>query len=208
MDQDLIDQLEYHGAGDVIFRDGDPGDRAYLVSIGKVGIFKKIDGQTLRLATIGEGGIFGEMAVIDSKPRMAEARALADTALVPIPRQVLAAKLARADPFLRALLTILVTNLRNAPRVYMARPRHLQDFIKVFEAHSGSLRAYITDTRVAGINDTSVAGFDPVIAGHLEALEAQVRDLKGAIQALQDRRQPVIDDDELAGRRPMTPSRT
>ena len=55
--------------GEVIFRDGDAGDCFFAVLDGTVEIV--LDGQTVE--TVSPGGVFGEMALIDSSPRSASA---------------------------------------------------------------------------------------------------------------------------------------
>lgn len=100
--------------GQRIFAEGEEGNRAYLVEKGLVEILK-IDntGESRVLGTIKAGGIFGEMALIDNQPRMATAMAASETTLTIIPRQAFEEKLRRADPFIRALLSIFVRNIRN-----------------------------------------------------------------------------------------------
>ena len=107
----------------VLFEEGDPGDAAYIVESGSVGIFKSVDEGTLHLATLKGGELFGEMAIIDGSARMASAMALEDSVVVRIPSDVLEAKLGQHDTFLQALIKILVNNLRNVHRAYMRRPR-------------------------------------------------------------------------------------
>jgi CRP-like cAMP-binding protein len=66
-------QLE---AGEVIFREGDPGDALYVVLDGRVMISKFIPGAGEEaLAFLERGDYFGEMALIDHQPRSADARA-------------------------------------------------------------------------------------------------------------------------------------
>ena len=64
-------------AGERFFKEGDEGNRAYVVQAGEVEIIKSTgeEDKDIVLGTIGKGGIFGEMALIDDKPRMASARA-------------------------------------------------------------------------------------------------------------------------------------
>ena len=77
--------------GETLFRDGDPGDKLYVVLEGQVMISKEITGAGEEaLAFIERGDYFGEMALIDNKPRSADAKAHEDGAVVlAIPRQVL-----------------------------------------------------------------------------------------------------------------------
>lgn len=99
--------------GDRIFHEGDPGDRAYLVQKGRVQIVKECQDGLRILGHIEPGGMFGEMALIDGAPRMAAAHAIEETVCVVINRKTLEQKLAEADPFLVALLRILLTNARS-----------------------------------------------------------------------------------------------
>ncbi|MDX1994203.1 MAG: cyclic nucleotide-binding domain-containing protein [bacterium] len=69
-------------AGTVIFSEGDPGDQAYVVQHGKVEI--QVKGRTLEI--LEEGGIFGEMALIDNEARSATVIAQTDATIVPIDR--------------------------------------------------------------------------------------------------------------------------
>lgn len=101
-----------YGPDDVIFKEGDRGDCAYLVKDGSIEIYKTIDGKEKILGAIGKGGIFGEMALIDDTPRMAASRATEDTQLVVITRMMFSHKLEKADPFIRGLLNIFAANIR------------------------------------------------------------------------------------------------
>jgi CRP/FNR family cyclic AMP-dependent transcriptional regulator len=63
-------------AGEVLFREGDPGDAMYVVVEGRVRIGKQIPGAGEEaLAFMERGDWFGEMALIDNQPRSAEATA-------------------------------------------------------------------------------------------------------------------------------------
>jgi len=60
--------------GDVVFKDGDPADRFYFLVSGKVRISKQIPGMGEEaLAILEPGAYFGEMALIDDRPRSADA---------------------------------------------------------------------------------------------------------------------------------------
>ena len=63
-------------AGDIILREGEPGDRVFFLTKGTASIRVALgEGRSRRLATITPGLAFGEMAMIDGGPRSAELRA-------------------------------------------------------------------------------------------------------------------------------------
>jgi len=112
--QEVLDRRVF-SPGEVIFKEGEVGRRcAFLIENGKVEISKKTeDGSDLVLGHIPAGGIFGEMALIDNKPRMAMARAAETTTVIIISETMLEMKLKKADPFIRGLLNLFVRNLRD-----------------------------------------------------------------------------------------------
>jgi CRP-like cAMP-binding protein len=59
--------------GSTIFKQGDQGECAYILESGSVQIFKMINGRRVTLGFVEQWGLFGEMALIDSSPRMASA---------------------------------------------------------------------------------------------------------------------------------------
>ena len=109
---DTILQRQTYQAGNRIFKEGDEGNIAYVVESGEVEIFKTVDGVETVLGTVGKGGIFGEMALIDSQPRMAGARAKKGSTVVLVSRAMFEQKLNKADPFIKGLLNIFVQHIR------------------------------------------------------------------------------------------------
>ncbi len=84
-------------AGGEVFREGDPGDGVYFVKSGLVEISGLINATTRRVfSQLGPGEIFGEMAVIEDRPRSATAAALKDTEVYFIPRDEMLALLQRS----------------------------------------------------------------------------------------------------------------
>jgi hypothetical protein len=71
-----------------VFREGDAGDAAYVVDLGSIAIIKTVEGSDMRLATVNQGGMFGEMAILDGSPRMASAQAIEDSTLIVVLRHV------------------------------------------------------------------------------------------------------------------------
>jgi CRP/FNR family cyclic AMP-dependent transcriptional regulator len=60
-------------AGAVIFEEGDPGSRLYVIQSGMVRIVKRNGPRQVTLAQLGAGEFFGEMALLDHQPRSAAA---------------------------------------------------------------------------------------------------------------------------------------
>ena len=62
--------------GQVVFQEGENSQEAYRILRGRVEISIVADGKPVILAQLGEGDIFGEMAMVDERPRSASAQAL------------------------------------------------------------------------------------------------------------------------------------
>ncbi|HET6438882.1 MAG TPA: cyclic nucleotide-binding domain-containing protein [Anaeromyxobacter sp.] len=60
-------------AGAVVFDEGDPGSRMYVIVYGAVRIEKRVGSRSLTLAVLGPGEAFGEMALLEGAPRSASA---------------------------------------------------------------------------------------------------------------------------------------
>jgi CRP-like cAMP-binding protein len=60
-------------AGAVIFEEGDPGSRLFVIQSGAVRIVKRLGTRSVSLARLGPGEFFGEMALLDHRPRSAAA---------------------------------------------------------------------------------------------------------------------------------------
>jgi CRP/FNR family transcriptional regulator len=68
--------------GHVVFREGDKGDRLFVVLDGKVKIWRAApDGRENLLAVLGEGEMFGELSLFDPGPRTASVSAITDSRL-------------------------------------------------------------------------------------------------------------------------------
>jgi len=116
MSSDTILQRQSFQPGDRIFKEGDDGNLAYVLQSGEVQIVKTIDGADTVHGTISQGGMFGEMALIDSKPRMAAARCSKGATVIVVTRAMFEQKMTKADPFVRGLLNILVDHIRRGDK--------------------------------------------------------------------------------------------
>lgn len=104
--------VEHHVAGTVLFREGEPGDRAYVIEAGIVEISTSVQAGQHVLKTLGTGEIVGEMAIIDDAPRSATATVVANSKLRVIHRLQLQERLHQADPILHMLMRLIAKRYR------------------------------------------------------------------------------------------------
>ena len=81
-------QLVDAGADSVVARQGGPADKFFIVVDGEVEVVRDSDGKTRRLATLGKGQFFGEIAILRDAPRVATVRAVKPTTLFAMERDV------------------------------------------------------------------------------------------------------------------------
>ncbi len=68
------------GAGQPVFKVGDPGDRMYVLMTGEADI---VVGNVV-VERAGPGALLGELALVDATPRTATVMAITDCSLLPI----------------------------------------------------------------------------------------------------------------------------
>jgi CRP/FNR family transcriptional regulator, cyclic AMP receptor protein len=95
-------------AGEVIFKEGDPGAEFFVIQSGKVDIQL---GNRL-LGTLGDHDIFGEMALIDPAPRSATAVAKTDVKVVPVAEKQFLFLVGRTPHFALNVMRTLARRLR------------------------------------------------------------------------------------------------
>src|SRR5258708_22837373 len=113
------------GKGRVIFREGESSDALYVIEQGSVEISALIGGQERRVfATFGVGDYFGEIAVIDSKPRSATAIAKADTVVRRISRDKVWRMFTRSPRLLVTMMQGFSHRLREFDQRYLRELFH------------------------------------------------------------------------------------
>jgi CRP/FNR family cyclic AMP-dependent transcriptional regulator len=101
--------------GSVIVFEDDPGDALYLVARGQVKVVLiGEDGREVILSVLGEGNFFGEMSLIDEKPRSATVIAMVDSVVLVLRREDFQARLRTSPEIAIALLRELSRRLRRA----------------------------------------------------------------------------------------------
>ena len=146
-------QRQLYEPGAEIFREGQPGEYAYLIERGRVEVSALQRGARYVIATLGPGDLFGEMAFLDHRVRSATATAVDETEVVAIGPEQLKQKIKKTDPVLDLLLKVILHRFRSTLR------RMLESEQMAPDAHSqtGGLRAVGEETRELAITQIKVA---------------------------------------------------
>lgn len=99
--------------GDYILKENTTGNEAYIINSGRVEVFRIVRGKKVLLATLGPNQIFGEMSMIDDRPRSANVVALEDTTVTVIASQMFNKLFYSKPEDLRVFLKNIFERLRN-----------------------------------------------------------------------------------------------
>lgn len=136
------------GAGQAVFREGDPGDSLYVVIDGRVRVFRRdAAGREVDLATLGEGQFFGEMALLDEGTRSADVAAIDRCILFILGRSAFLRLLSSSDALLGHLLVSLTTKIRDTTHRYF----HEELARRELEAEMAAERHRVLAQLVAGV---------------------------------------------------------
>jgi CRP-like cAMP-binding protein len=127
--------LEF-GPGDVVFRQGDKGDRLFIVKEGVLEILAlPTDGtEPQAIAYLGQGEVLGEIALLTGSPRSATARSPERAALFTIEKAVFLDLMGTLPAFARNLCIVLAKRLETTTlKVPRASGKQLQGNLKFFD---------------------------------------------------------------------------
>jgi CRP/FNR family cyclic AMP-dependent transcriptional regulator len=119
-DAAMLDSLAATGSerqlvrGDVLFGEGDPPDALYVVTRGRIAIAiaNPIDRRESVVALMEVGDLFGEMGMLDDRPRSAMARALEPSSVLAVPYTPVLEMFDQRPALLWNVTRILVQRLR------------------------------------------------------------------------------------------------
>lgn len=109
-------------AGAVVFEEGDPGSRMYVIRAGEVRILKRVGAREIELARLGAGEAFGEMALLEGEPRSA-------TAVVASPARILEIDQAAFEDLVRGNGEIALRLLRRLSGRLREANRQIRNFL-------------------------------------------------------------------------------
>lgn len=106
----MLEEKPYNH-GEIIFREGEECDFAYLVAKGHVEIFKQTERGTVLLSKLGEGELFGEMGLINGSPRSASAAAEGPVILKKISVEAIEYLMSQSPPEVSQMMRSLMERL-------------------------------------------------------------------------------------------------
>jgi CRP-like cAMP-binding protein len=108
--------VQEYDAGETVFHEGDPGREMFVVLSGSVEIYRQTEGdQTHSLATLGQGEMFGEMALVSEGRRFASARAVApETRLVRVDQARFVYLVSQQPAFALSVIRMMAERLAKA----------------------------------------------------------------------------------------------
>ena len=160
--------------GEVLFHRGDPGDALYVVESGRARVFTLDEaGRELTLNVMKPGEAFGEMALLDSRPRSASVAALGPTTL----RYLL-----REDFLARVHTSPQLTN--TVIRLVSERARHMTEYIEFLGRWARLVAEGRYDEAMSNIRERAEAP-DRAFAAVADAVEDMVRAVREREEQLQ-----------------------
>jgi hypothetical protein len=122
--------MRVYPPGAAIVEQGDIGHEAYLVKFGTCRAWKDVDGQRIQLGTLTQGDVFGETAVLASKPRTATVAAVDEVTVAVVDAETLTEGVVLNNwlgPFVRALAQRYVALDQRFERAVSAGRRRKSD---------------------------------------------------------------------------------
>ena len=110
----IADQMTEQPFADeeIVFREGDPGDRLFVLLSGTIHVYVERDSKVISYSRLQAGEFFGEMAIIDAKPRSATVRAEGPSVCLTLSRQGFLDLLQQHPLIALRMMTSLLPRLR------------------------------------------------------------------------------------------------
>src|SRR6202000_2157977 len=108
-------------------------------------------GKRQPIARVKKGEFFGEMAIIDGRPRRNSAMALEDCTLSLVSKDMIEEKLANSDSLIRTVVHMLSNSLRMVHEAYAPKGRNIIDTVRDIKEQARHIRGYIEKAASAPI---------------------------------------------------------
>jgi CRP/FNR family cyclic AMP-dependent transcriptional regulator len=109
-----MEDVETFEPGELVIKEGTKGTSAFIILSGAVEVLKKSGQRDIPVATLGEGQVFGEMGLIEDRPRSATVKAMTGLKLRVISREGFNELLKKKPSVLIPIIKSLFERLRQA----------------------------------------------------------------------------------------------
>lgn len=133
--------------GEIIFKEGDVGDKMYAIQSGKVKIMKNTPSGELAIAILGTGEIFGEMALFDRMPRSATAVASGETRILSIDKKKLFQTISRDPTLVFKIIESMSQRIRRLDEEFTKLEKNKIDILKIFSNIEETCNFILEETR-------------------------------------------------------------
>ncbi|MCM8525246.1 MAG: serine/threonine-protein kinase, partial [Lentisphaeraceae bacterium] len=106
-----VSLLKTFPKGSMLIEDKDLGDETFIIISGKVEISRIIDGKETLLETLERGAVFGELAALTHDIRTAQAKAIEDTQVMVISKQLMFDEIRKLPPWLEKIIFNLASKV-------------------------------------------------------------------------------------------------
>ncbi len=159
--------------GTVLFREGDPGHEMFVVQSGRVHIAKHVGDVEKVLSSLGPGEFFGEMSILNNKPRSATATCAEDSKLLVVDAKTFEAM------------------IRGNAEIAVRMIKKLADRLQETNEQIENLLFHDASTRVVHFLATAAERVPRGAGGH--RVEVRPEELPGRVGARPDAVQETID---------------
>ena len=173
-------------AGEVLYRQGDPSDCAWLVERGTIELVSVQGRREISHGVLGPGELLGELGMLDGAPRSATAIARGDAVLLAIEHDQFLDRLSSGDPIVRTLVDSLLRRTRSiiaslpADTALPAEDIACEDSAERSGIDKIRLEAQLRDALDTGTLEVRYQPLFDIPAGRVTSYEALVRwDLPG-----------------------------
>ncbi|MGY9004721.1 MAG: EAL domain-containing protein [Alphaproteobacteria bacterium] len=181
---------EEYPPGSHVFREGEPGSCAYVIERGAVEISTLHQGRKIAISSLGEGDLFGEMALVDSELRSSSAMTTEETVVVVISLDQLREKLEQADPLVTFFTRNILERFRDSQSRLLGHSREagdsdsvgsvLEKDVSLPRHRERAMRKlkFKNEINKALINEENVIHYQPILdlrTGAMAGLEALLR---------------------------------
>jgi uncharacterized protein (TIGR02266 family) len=179
----IVSEETYHH-GEVIFKDGSPGDWVYVVQNGSVEISKTLDGKKYVIEVLEKGDVFGEVGFIGGMGRISTATAIGDTTVGIVDKEFLTNEFNKLSEDFRLILVAVahrVKKMTDRATRYSARkePRVARVLPVVFKIGEKYIKGYLGNMSTWGL---FIRTDNPLNPGHKFSLKLNLPGIKETLK--------------------------